>query len=70
MATVVILPRKWVQILIAEPETGMGWQMVEFKLEDGTVVQYPVVNCEAVQVPDGVKFYAMDIKDLKVIPKG
>jgi len=47
------LPDKWVQYLIRQPESGMGYQRVDVLLEDGTKLEDCIVfNAEQIELPD------------------
>jgi len=47
------LPAKWVKYLVHQPESGMGYQIVDVVLEDGTTVRDCVVfNAEEMEIPD------------------
>ncbi len=46
------LPNKWVEYLIHQPESGMGYQRVDVVLEDGTaLVDCRVLNAEKIEMP-------------------
>jgi hypothetical protein len=46
------LPRKWVDYLVHQPESGMGYQRVDVLLEDGTELQdCTVFNAEEIEIP-------------------
>jgi len=47
------LPNKWVEYLIHQPESGMGYQRVDVVLEDGTtLVDCLVFNADEIEIPD------------------
>lgn len=47
------LPRKWVDYLIRQPESGMGYQRVDVLLEDGTELKdCTVFNAEQIEIPE------------------
>ena len=47
------LSNKWVEYLIHQPESGMGYQRVDVVLEDGTrLVDCLVFNADEVEIPD------------------
>lgn len=43
-----MLPEKWIQYLINQPESGMGYQVCEMVLDNGSVRKETVINCEHV----------------------
>jgi hypothetical protein len=46
------LPKKWVEYLIHQPESGMGYQRVDVVLEDGTtLVDCLVFNADEIKIP-------------------
>ena len=70
---------KWQQKLIDSPETGMGYQIADVILADGTVYKdVAISNCEHVSSVPGhseIPFNVEDISDVsvthnKVKPKG
>ena len=47
------LPNKWVEYLIHQPESGMGYQRVDVVLEDGTTLADCLVfNADEIEIPD------------------
>ena len=47
------LDKRWVERLLAMPESGMGYQRVDVKLADGRELKDAVVlNAELLEVPD------------------
>jgi hypothetical protein len=47
------LPPKWVDYLIRQPESGMGYQRVDVLLEDGTELEdCTVFNAEQIEMPE------------------
>lgn len=47
------LPRRWVDYLIHQPESGMGYQRVDVLLEDGTELKdCTVFNAEEIEIPE------------------
>ena len=46
------LPQKWVDHLVALPESGMGYQRVDVTFDDGSIVKECIVlNSEELNVP-------------------
>ena len=62
------LEKKWVELLVNFPESGMGYQRVLIRLKDGRNVENAVVfNSEVLQVPDEIPpFQSDDIVDVRV----
>lgn len=57
------LSQRWIDKLMELPEYGMGYQIVNFHLKDGTVVRNVLVlNCETIQ--DKISFSGDDIADI------
>lgn len=55
MTHVVRLPRRWIDYLTRQPETGMGYQRVDLTLDNGTTVRNCLVlNAEEVELPDTI----------------
>lgn len=45
---------KWINALVALPETGMGYQIVDITLKDNRIMnKIKVFNCEIVDLPVG-----------------
>ncbi|MFA7219320.1 MAG: hypothetical protein WC119_02315 [Synergistaceae bacterium] len=61
-----ILDGKWTDQLKKSPETGMGYQMVNIVMEDGSQIKSTVLNCEHIMVEND--FQLGKIKSLDVIP--
>lgn len=41
------LPQKWIDYLVNEPETGMGYQIADIHFKKGpTLVDIVIMNCE------------------------
>ena len=57
------LERKWIDRLVALPESGMGYQRVLVRLKDGrTLENMLVLNGQVLEVPDAVRrFDSTDI---------
>jgi hypothetical protein len=46
------LPKKWIQYLSEQPESGMGYQLVDIFFVDGTYVNDCIVfNAEQIDLP-------------------
>ena len=62
------LEKKWVELLVNLPESGMGYQRVLIRLKDGRNVENALVfNSEVLQVPDEIPpFKPDDIVDVQV----
>jgi hypothetical protein len=59
------LEPRWVQKLLALPESGMGYQRVDLRLVDGRQVKdVPVFNAEEVDLPE--EFANSRIADVSV----
>lgn len=63
----VTLERRWMEKLLALPESGMGYQRVRVRLQDGTTVDDVVaLNAEVLELPDGTNgFESHDIVALE-----
>ncbi|MEX2090659.1 MAG: hypothetical protein WD989_00800 [Candidatus Paceibacterota bacterium] len=60
------LSQKWIVKLIALPESGMGYHIVDVHLKNGTVVYgLMVVNCEEIINLGNRSFSSFDIQDIK-----
>lgn len=46
----VVLPANFIEVLSYLPETGMGYQIVDITMEDGTVFTKTVINSSLVEV--------------------
>jgi len=47
------LPKKWIQYLSEQPESGMGYQLVDIFFVDGTHINDCIVfNAEQVDLPE------------------
>jgi hypothetical protein len=47
------LAKKWVDYLIRQPESGMGYQKVDVRLKGNRVLQnVPVFNAEEIDLPE------------------
>ena len=64
------LDRNWSDFLVNRPETGMGYQIADFTLQDGSVhTGCFVFNCEDVKMSDrrtDPSFTCEDIRDIHV----
>lgn len=59
------LAKKWIDLLLREPESGMGYQRVDVRFADGRHVENAMVfNAEDLDVPD--KFAGAEVEDVKV----
>lgn len=61
-----LLDGKWTEQLKKSPETGMGYQMVNVNMEDGSQIKTTVLNCEHLLVEKD--FSPSSIKSIDVIP--
>lgn len=56
------LTNKWINYLVNQPETGMGYQLVEVYLKNGTILKNrKVLNSEFLILENGDQF---DIEDI------
>lgn len=46
----IVLPSNFIEVLSYLPETGMGYQIVDITMEDGTVLTKTVYNSSLVEV--------------------
>lgn len=61
------LSNYWIETLINLPETGMGYQLVDIKLNDGTILRRRVVvNSSYLMLEEGEYFKVSDIEDIKL----
>jgi hypothetical protein len=60
------LSQKWIDVLVDKPESGMGYQLVDVRLKNGTLLKNCVVkNSEFLMIPEGHEgFSTDDIEDL------
>jgi hypothetical protein len=59
------LARRWIDLLLKEPESGMGYQRVDVRFADGRHVEDVMVfNAEDLHVPD--HFAGSEVQDVKV----
>ena len=50
---IIKLAKKWVDYLIRQPESGMGFQKVDVRLKGNRVVRdVPVFNAEEIDLPE------------------
>lgn len=64
------LPREWVDYLLQQPETGMGYQRVDVLLEDGTELEdCTVFNAEEIEVPDSHANKRIEELELVDVPR-
>ncbi len=58
------LAQRWIDLLLKEPESGMGYQRVDVRFADGRHVENAMVfNAEDLDVPDG--FAGAEVQELK-----
>ena len=66
----IILPSKFIDILLDLPETGMGYQTVNVNLRSGRVLDNKnVINCELLIINDDEYITVDDILSIEVINK-
>lgn len=59
------LDKKWSDYLVSKPESGMGYQRVDVRLQDGRVIEnLTVFNAEDLELPD--EFECQPIKELRL----
>jgi hypothetical protein len=59
------LEPRWVSFLVDQPESGMGYQVVDVRLRDDRLVEKVMVfNCEEIQLPE--EFVKVGIKELRL----
>jgi len=57
------LPKKWIDYLVSKPESGMGYQRVDVRLQNGRLLENVMVfNAEDMELPE--EFARLQIKDL------
>ena len=57
------LSQEWIDYLVLEPESGMGYQVVDITFTDGAQLENCIVmNCQHLDIPDSDK----TISDIKV----
>ena len=55
------LARRWIDLLLKAPESGMGYQRVHIRLRDGRDVENAIVfNSEVLQIPDDIAPFRPD----------
>ena len=59
------LSRKWVDKMKKLPESGMGYQLVEVKLKDGSILKGIVTNCNILEVTG--LYFSFSIRDIEKI---
>lgn len=59
-----MLPDKWGQILVAQPEAGMGYQIVTVTLFDGRCFDQVVVDSGYIVSVDGSTQVPFDVDDI------
>ena len=66
---IIKLSEKWIKMLLAERETGMGYQIVSVTLQDGSVFNQVVIDSGYIAGVRGYKdipFQESDIRNIKV----
>ncbi len=59
------LAQRWIDLLLKEPESGMGYQQVDVRFADGRHVEDVMVfNAEHLDVPD--TFAGAEVQELKI----
>jgi hypothetical protein len=59
------LARRWIDLLLKAPESGMGYQRVDVQFTDGRRVENVMVfNAEQLDVPD--TFAGAEVQELKI----
>jgi hypothetical protein len=59
------LAERWIDLLLKEPESGMGYQRVDVRFADGRHVENAMVfNAEDLDVPDS--FAGAEVQELKL----
>jgi hypothetical protein len=69
MSTHLQLPEKWAPWLLAQPETGMGYQTAAITLRDGSVIEDALIvggTITEIRGYDTIPFSAVDISDITV----
>lgn len=65
------LPKKWIDYLLKQPESGMGYQIVTVTLREGQKFEAAVSGGQflgAVRGHTGVPFDPADITGIEVVP--
>ena len=61
------LPPRWQHLLVGLPETGMGYQIVDITMNDGTSFERKtVLNCSTVELAPGEDLDAEQIMDIEL----
>lgn len=61
------LPQHWIDYLLTQPETGMGFQRVAVVLKSGRVLAPSVVfNAQELEAPDSPSLLAEDIAEIRL----
>lgn len=59
------LPKKWINYLVSKPESGMGYQRVDVRLQNGRLIENIMVfNAEDLELPEELARFK--IKDLRL----
>jgi hypothetical protein len=64
-----LLPKQWIDFLVKEPETGMGYQIVGITLKSGkTISDVPIMNCSFIgdSKKEWTEFNPSDITHMQV----
>ena len=64
------LHKQWIDVLVKQDETGMGYQDTEVTVDNGTVYKCFILNCEDVSKVEGhsgVPFNNAEIKTITVV---
>lgn len=62
------LTRQWVDFLLQQPESGMGYQRVDVRFADGRCLENAVVfNAEDLEVPD--ELARAEVQEVKIHPR-
>ena len=64
MSDIVKLPDKWGRILVAQPEAGMGYQIVTVILSNGRCFEQVVVDSGDIVSVDGNSEVPFDVNDI------
>jgi len=61
------LPPAWTKLLLDQPESGMGYQLVEVEMRDGLRINGCMVyNAETIELPE--PYIGTDIRSLVLAP--
>lgn len=65
----IVLPANFIEVLSYLPETGMGYQIVDIIMEDGTILTKTVFNSSLVQVDSVDEIDVNQIQDVQLHSK-